>query len=56
MFVCNCCTCCCGFLRGVREFEAPHLLLRSNYLAAIDDDACSDCGDCAARCPMDSAW
>jgi Pyruvate/2-oxoacid:ferredoxin oxidoreductase delta subunit len=54
MFVCNCCTCCCGFLRGVREFEAPHLLLRSNYLAAIDDDACSDCGDCAGRCPMDA--
>ena len=54
MFVCNCCTCCCGFLRGVREFEAPHLLLRSNYLATVDDDACTDCGDCAARCPMDA--
>ena len=54
MFVCNCCTCCCGFLRGVREFEAPNLLVRSNYLAAIDDDACTDCGDCATRCPMDA--
>ena len=54
MFVCNCCACCCGFLRGVREFEAPHLLLRSNFLATIDDDACTGCDDCAARCPMDA--
>jgi Pyruvate/2-oxoacid:ferredoxin oxidoreductase delta subunit len=54
MFVCNCCTCCCGFLRGVRDFEAPHLLVRSNYLAVIDDAACTDCGDCATRCSMDA--
>ena len=53
MFVCNCCSCCCGFLRSVREFSAPHLLTRSNYVAAVDRDRCAVCGYCIdSRCPM----
>jgi len=55
MFVCNCCSCCCGFLRGVKEFGAPHLLVRSNYLATVDAETCSACGACTdERCPMDA--
>jgi electron transport complex protein RnfB len=53
MFVCNCCPCCCGFLRGLRDFGAPHLLVHSNYLAQVDPENCTACGDCNAdRCPM----
>ena len=53
MFVCNCCSCCCGFLRGVRDFGAQHLLLNSNYLALISGEACIACDACAdGRCPM----
>jgi Pyruvate/2-oxoacid:ferredoxin oxidoreductase delta subunit len=53
MFVCNCCSCCCGFLRGVRDFGAPHLLLNSNYLAVISGEACIACDACTdGRCPM----
>jgi Pyruvate/2-oxoacid:ferredoxin oxidoreductase delta subunit len=54
MFVCNCCSCCCGFLRGLKEFGAPHLLLRSNFVAAVDAQACAACGDCLDRCPMEA--
>ncbi len=55
MFVCNCCSCCCAFLRGVNDFGAPNLLVHSNYLAAICAEACVACGDCAAgRCPMNA--
>jgi hypothetical protein len=46
MFVCNCCTCCCGFLRGVKEFGAPHLLVRSNWVSAIE----------AGRCTAGAPW
>jgi Pyruvate/2-oxoacid:ferredoxin oxidoreductase delta subunit len=54
-FVCNCCSCCCGFLRGVKEFGAPHLLAHSDFVAAIDAEACSVCGACSeGRCPMDA--
>lgn len=53
MFVCNCCACCCGFLRAVREFSAPHLLIRSNYVAEVDAARCVLCGYCiSSRCPM----
>jgi ferredoxin len=51
MFVCNCCSCCCGFLRGLKEFGAPHLLVRSDWVAVIDAELCAACGECADRCP-----
>jgi Fe-S-cluster-containing hydrogenase component 2 len=53
--ICNCCPCCCGVLRGVKELGATQILARSNYVARIDVDACSACGVCAdERCPMDA--
>lgn len=55
MFVCNCCSCCCGFLRGVKEFEAPHLLMPSSSVAFIEGEDCIACGVCAGeRCPMEA--
>lgn len=55
LFVCNCCPCCCGFLRGVKEFGAPHLLVRSNWVSTIRAERCTACGACAGgRCPMDA--
>jgi Pyruvate/2-oxoacid:ferredoxin oxidoreductase delta subunit len=53
VFVCNCCPCCCGILRGVRDFKAPYLLAKSNFVAVIDQETCAQCGVCAdERCPM----
>ncbi|OFV79787.1 MAG: hypothetical protein A2Y78_09130 [Acidobacteria bacterium RBG_13_68_16] len=55
MFVCNCCSCCCGFLRGVKEFGAPNLLLHSNFVAAIAAEGCTACAACTdGRCPMEA--
>jgi Na+-translocating ferredoxin:NAD+ oxidoreductase subunit B len=52
MFVCNCCSCCCGLLRGLNEFQAPYLIAHSNFVAAIDTSNCASCGLCATeRCP-----
>lgn len=54
-FVCNCCSCCCGFLRALTEHDAPYMLARSNYVSQIDADTCTECGDCTSgRCPTDS--
>jgi Pyruvate/2-oxoacid:ferredoxin oxidoreductase delta subunit len=54
-FVCNCCPCCCGILRGVKEYQSPYILAKSNFVAAIDEDNCVQCGVCAdERCPMEA--
>jgi len=54
-FICNCCTCCCGLLRGALEFKATHMMLKSNYRAQIDADSCTSCGICAdERCQFNA--
>jgi ferredoxin/DNA-binding MarR family transcriptional regulator len=53
-FICNCCTCCCGVLKGVSQFNAPVRTLSSNYEAAVDEDACTGCGECIEKCQMDA--
>jgi len=53
MFVCNCCTCCCLVLRGIKK--APQFAAKSNYYAEINSDSCVACGLCAdERCPMEA--
>jgi NAD-dependent dihydropyrimidine dehydrogenase PreA subunit/DNA-binding MarR family transcriptional regulator len=51
-FICNCCTCCCGILRGVSKYNAPVRSISSNYEAVIDSDACIGCGECVEKCQM----
>lgn len=54
-FVCNCCSCSCGLLRGVKKFKAPYMLAKSNFIAAINQETCEACGVCRdERCPMDA--
>ncbi len=39
-YVCNCCGCCCGILRGITAVRpAPTSWRRANYYAAVDDGA-----------------
>ncbi len=53
MFICNCCSCCCGLMIGMKRFNAPFLMASSSFVAIIDQDLCAACGLCAdERCPM----
>jgi ferredoxin len=49
-YICNCCTCCCGIMRGVAEFGIPTAIARSDFQAVVDDEKCIACGDCVERC------
>ena len=49
-YICNCCTCCCGILRGVAEFGMPTAVARSDFHTVVDAELCIGCGDCVERC------
>jgi ferredoxin len=49
-YICNCCTCCCGILRGVAEFGVLSAVGHSDFQAVSDVEVCAGCGDCAERC------
>jgi electron transport complex protein RnfB len=51
-YVCNCCGCCCGILRGITEYGLEHSVAAANYLAAVDPEACTGCGACVERCQV----
>lgn len=55
-FICNCCGCCCGVLRGITEMGIePSKVINSAYYARIDPDACAACGVCAdERCQVNA--
>jgi electron transport complex protein RnfB len=51
-YVCNCCGCCCGLLRGVNEWGIEHSVAQANYYAEIDPVTCTACGTCQERCQV----
>lgn len=51
-YVCNCCGCCCGILRGITQFGIENSVARANYYAVVDPDLCNACGICEDRCQV----
>ena len=49
-YICNCCTCCCGVLRGVDQLENPREYIKTDFVMTVDADLCSGCGTCIDRC------
>ena len=51
-YICNCCGCCCGILRGITDFGIEDSVAHANYYAVIDEDDCTACGTCIERCQV----
>jgi hypothetical protein len=44
-YVCNCCSCCCGILRGITDWGIENSVAYANYYAVIDPVLCAGCGN-----------
>ncbi len=51
--VCNCCRCCCG--NSVDNMIAP-IINATHFLAAIDAELCTGCGQCIEMCHTHAAF
>jgi ferredoxin len=53
-WICLCCKCCCGVLKGSGLLENPADYAHSSYQAEVDAKLCSACGVCLDRCQIDA--
>lgn len=51
-YVCNCCGCCCGIVRGINDYGIENSVAQANYYAVIDPEECRGCGTCIDRCQV----
>jgi len=49
-YICNCCTCACGILRGLVDLGLANVIARSAFVNQVDEDACIGCGACVEKC------
>ena len=54
IFLCVCCSCCCGILRNIKNQPRPSDLVANAFTALHDPGLCSACGACLERCPMEA--
>ncbi|MCR5575590.1 MAG: FAD-dependent oxidoreductase [Oscillospiraceae bacterium] len=51
--ICNCCGCSCFALRIAELFRTPDAI-RTNYIARVDKDKCTACGQCVENCQLNA--
>ena len=53
-YICNCCTCSCGILRGMADLGIANVVARSAFVNVVDEELCLGCEDCLAYCQFDA--
>jgi len=53
-YICNCCTCSCGILRGIAEFGIANVVARSPFVTVFDRELCFSCDLCADACQFEA--
>lgn len=49
-YICNCCTCSCGLLRGMADLGIANVVASSAFINTVDPDLCIGCGVCSDYC------
>lgn len=49
-YICNCCTCSCGVLRGLAEMGVANVVARSAFVSRVDEALCVGCELCLDAC------
>ena len=53
-YICNCCMCSCGVLRGIVEYGSLDSIARSDFYAVSDKNLCNACEICIDRCQFNA--
>jgi electron transport complex protein RnfB len=53
-YICNCCTCGCGILRGMKELGIANVVAHSAFVNQVDEALCVGCEDCIPLCQFDA--
>ena len=53
-YICNCCTCSCGILRGMAELGIANVVARSPFVNQVDEALCYGCELCLDACQFDA--
>lgn len=53
-YICNCCTCSCGILRGLAELGIANAVARSAFVNRVDEELCNGCELCIDACQFDA--
>jgi electron transport complex protein RnfB len=53
-YICNCCTCSCGILRGMAELGIANVVASSAFINTVDETLCNACSLCVESCQFDA--
>jgi ferredoxin len=53
-YICNCCICCCGIMRGIAEYGITSAIAHSDFQAVVTEDLCNACEACLSRCQFNA--
>jgi Na+-translocating ferredoxin:NAD+ oxidoreductase subunit B len=53
-YICNCCTCSCGILRGMAELGIANVVAGSAFVNQVEEAICSGCEDCIQACQFNA--
>jgi ferredoxin len=53
-YICNCCACSCGILRGMSELGISNVVARSAFVNTVDPEVCVGCESCIEYCQFDA--